>query len=699
MPTPAPDAALDAAIASGDAARVLATVVARSAELLRAGDLTRLGRATDVVAPGGAPVPAALAWRHGYALHQSGHFAAALEVFARADLTGAAPADVALLHASEASSLWAQGDAVASRRLSDRALAEALACADDGAVAAAWVSQALVSALEGDRNSNLLAYERALAAAERAGDVLTQVRVHNNIGSLDNEEGRYTGALAHLDQALELAGTGVPGAVRALSLINRAEALLGLGRVEECLAELEAARVLARAVESPLLGYAVLGMGDARRLCGNATQAAAAYREAIAIAERSADAQILVSATSGLARVLVVDDLDEARGLVKRALDLPAALGKVEPMLAAGWVRLATGDLDDAGEFSRQAVREAGRRHDSRGLAEALELQAMLSSGARSTDLLDEAATLWTGTANAIGLATNRVLRGRLTGDATAEDLGRRRLRALGVRDDASRIAGPLQSLGRFEEPPVAIRALGSFTVSTDGVPVPASAWQSRKSRDALKILAGRRGRPITRDALADHLWPDADGTGNRLSVVLSTLRAVLDPTKQHPSDHFLVADRESVRLDVNHVEVDAVAFTRSATRALQAARSGTPAGDGGVEELERAAARYTGHYLEDDPYSDWAVAVRDELLALAIDVKRELASALLGRDEPQRAIPWLVGLLSDDPYDEPTHHALIRVLHHGRRHGEARRAYRAYAVRMQEIGTPATPLEQLLRE
>lgn len=696
MPTPAAGAALDAAVASGDAATVLAAVVAHSAELLRAGDLDRLARATAAAAPDGGPVPAGLAWRHGFVLHQAGHFSAALVVFARADLTDAAPADVALLHASEASSLWAQGDAVASRRLSDQALAEALACGDDGAVAAAWVSQALVSALEGDRNSNLLAYERALAAAERAGDVLTQVRIHNNLGSLQVEEGRYPAALRHLDQALETA-TELPAAVRALTLINRAEALLGLGRVEESLAELDAARVLARAAESPLLGYAVVGLGEARRTCGNATQAAAAYREAIAIAERTADAQILVTATSGLARVLVVDDLDEARGLVKRALDQPAALGQVEPMLAAGWVCLATGDLDDAGEFSRQAVREAGRRHDSRGLAEALELQAMLTTGARSTDLLDEAATLWSETAGAIGLATNQVLRARVTGDAVAEDLGRRRLRALGVRDDATRIAGPLQSLGRVEQPPVAIRTLGSFVVLTDGTPVAASAWQSRKSRDALKILAGRRGRPITRDALADHLWPDSDGTGNRLSVVLSTLRAVLDPARQHPSDHFLVADRESVRLDVEHVEIDAVTFTRSATRALGAVRSGWPGPDDGVAQLERAAAGYTGHYLEDDPYSDWSVDVRDELLALSIDVKRELAAALIARDEPQRAVAWLVSLLSDDPYDEPTHHALIRVLHAGRRHGEARRAYRAYAARMHDIGTPAAPLAELV--
>lgn len=692
--------ALERAVADGDLAGVLHAVHGPTDETLRPGEVGLLERAAALVAPGADdPLPTALAWRWGYALHQTGSFARALDVYARAhDRDDADPVDLAFLLSSTASSLWATGDAVASRRASDAALATALRSGDDPAIAAAWVSQALVCVLEGDLDANLVAYEKGLAAAERAGDVLTQARIHNNLGSRCNSEGRYTDALPHLDRAIALAeSVSAPPPVRALSLTTRSESLLGLGRLEECLAELHLARALTRTSESPLLGLAVVGIGDANRLCGNATQAALAYREALVIAERTGNAQIAVPALSGLARALVVDDVDEAQGLVKRALDQPAAAGQVDPLLAAGWVCLATGDRDTAGEFSRLAVREAGRRHESRGLAEALELQSLLSTGARSLDLLDEAATLWRSADNAVGLATNQALRARATGDTVQEQAARRRLRALGVRDDALRIAGPLQALGAVDRARVSIRTLGAFAVLCDGEPVPASAWQSRKSRDALKILAGRRGRPITREALAEHLWPDSDGSGNRLSVVLSTLRSVLDPGKEHPSDHLLRADREAVRLDTDHVEVDAVVFTQTATGALRALRSAATAPPGVVEELERAAAMYTGHYLEDDPYSDFAVDVRDELLGLSLEVKRELALALIARGEQQRAIPWLVGLIADDPYDEPSHHHLITALHEARRHGEARRAYRGYAVRMKEIGTPAAPLEDLL--
>ncbi|GAA5145188.1 hypothetical protein GCM10023340_14080 [Nocardioides marinquilinus] len=693
-----PREALARAVDDLDAAAVADAIVEHGAQVLRSVDLALLRRAAEVVAPDGGPMTTAVAWRIGYAFHQTGSFTEALTVYPRAhDVATARPVDRAMLLSSTASSQWATGDTAGARVSADDALVEAQATRDDGALTHAWVAQALVCAAEGDRDANHVAYEKALVSARRAGDELAQMRIHNNLGSSATEQGHYDDALAHLDEAIALAETGVPPAVKALALITRSEALLGLGRIEECLAELHLARDLARDSESPLLGLAVLGLGDANRVCGNATQAATAYRQAIAIAERAVNAQVLVPAIAGLARALVVDDVDEAQGLAKRALDQPAALGQVEPLLAAGWVCLATGDRTSAGEFSRLAVREAGRRQDSHGMAEALELQALVTTGARADDLLDEAATLRRAACDPIGLATNQALRARAAGDHLSEQAARRRLRALGVRDDASRIAGPLQALGRTERARVSIRALGAFAVLVDGEPVAASAWQSRKSRDALKILAGRRGRAITREALADHLWPDSDGSGNRLSVVLSTLRGVLDPGKEHPSDHYLVADRESVRLDTDHVEVDVVAFTHTAAGALRAVRSGDGTDLGAVEELERAAAMYTGHYLEDDPYSDWTVSLRDELLSTSLEVKRELAAALVARDERQRAIPWLVGLIADDPYDEPSHHELVLALHHARRHGEVRRAHRGYVARMAELGMPATPLDSLI--
>ena len=433
---------------------------------------------------------------------------------------------------------------------------------DDGAVATALVAQALVCAAEGDRNGNRRYYDLALARAERGGDVLTELRILNNLGSLETEEGRCLSALTYLDRALARCDEEGPVPLAAaLAQLNRAEALLGLGRAEEALAELDVARATYRELDAPLLGQVLVTIGDTNRIRGHAALATAAYREAVETVAATGSAQVLVPALSGLARTCVVDDPDEARRFLAAALAQPGALGTVAAVLAAGWLALVDGDEAEAEAQARSAEREAGRRHDLPRLAEALELRALAQvrrlAGAPSADVVDrlaEAAAIWAEIENPIGLAVNQVLTGRLTKDAGAEQLARQRLLTLGVRDDAARVAGPLMALEALAATGIRVRSLGTFAVLRDGHPVPTSAWQSRKTRDLLKLLVGRTGG-LTRDALAEHLWPGQSGTGGRLSTVLSTLRSVLDPERRHPPDRYLVADRASVRLDRSTVD------------------------------------------------------------------------------------------------------------------------------------------------
>ena len=93
----------------------------------------------------------------------------------------------------------------------------------------------------------------------------------------------------------------------------------------------------------------------------------------------------------------------------------------------------------------------------------------------------------------------------------------------------------------------------GGFEVRVGRQPVPLQAWRSRQARTLVKILASRRGRPLTRDYLSELLWPDDDPakTGHRLSVLLATVRGVLDPDKAWPPDHYVAGDSSGLRLDL----------------------------------------------------------------------------------------------------------------------------------------------------
>ena len=288
--------------------------------MLRRGDRAGLLEAAEAAADADGRIPAWLAWRLARVQHQAGRFDEALASIDRARLHDAEPADRAQVLAAQAATHWARGALDLARAAADEALSTAKTSGDDGAVATALVAQALVCAAEGDRNGNRRFYDLALARAERGGDVLTELRILNNLGSLETEEGRCLSALTFLDRALVRCDEVGPVPLdAALAHLNRAEALLGLGRAEEALAELDVARATYRELDAPLLGQVLVTIGDTNRIRGHAALATAAYREAVETVAATGSAQVLVPALSGLARTCVVDDPDEARRFLAAA--------------------------------------------------------------------------------------------------------------------------------------------------------------------------------------------------------------------------------------------------------------------------------------------------------------------------------------------------------------------------------------------
>jgi DNA-binding SARP family transcriptional activator len=248
----------------------------------------------------------------------------------------------------------------------------------------------------------------------------------------------------------------------------------------------------------------------------------------------------------------------------------------------------------------------------------------------------------------------------------------------------------PVLDVARSTSSAVQIVTLGRFAVLRAGKPVPAADWQSRKARDLLKLLVGRRGRAITRDAAAEALWPtEPPGPlSNRLSVALSTVRKVLDPDRGRPTDYYIAADAQSLALRVDHVEVDVVAFLHAAD---EATTGGSPAA---LREAERL---YTGDFLEEDLYEDWAVDCREHARSVALEVSRQLAEAAVSGGDDEDACRHLRRILERDPHDEAAWIALIAALGRLRRYGEARRQHALYARRMAELDVSPVALAKAL--
>jgi DNA-binding SARP family transcriptional activator len=248
------------------------------------------------------------------------------------------------------------------------------------------------------------------------------------------------------------------------------------------------------------------------------------------------------------------------------------------------------------------------------------------------------------------------------------------------AREMAQAAARRLLFVSRKASPPtpVTIRTLGGFRLERDGLPVPASEWQSKKARQLLKVLVARRGRPVHREQLMESLWPgeDVEKLSNRLSVAASTVRAVLDPTKAYPPDHYIKGEGSTLRVDLDNLESDLEAFLIAADTALRS----------GGEDLKVAEAMYRGDFLEEDLYEDWSQPPREEARGAYLAVLRARAEAERDSDVDAAAAAMLK-ILEIDPWDESAHLSMVSTLTEAGRHGEARRAYRRYVLRMEELG------------
>lgn len=125
--------------------------------------------------------------------------------------------------------------------------------------------------------------------------------------------------------------------------------------------------------------------------------------------------------------------------------------------------------------------------------------------------------------------------------------------------------------------------------------------WTSNKARELLKMLVAARGVATSREVLMDVLWPGEypEVLGNRFSVAVNVIRRALDPQRLLPTQHHVVTEGSSVRLELDHLDIDLERFLALAQ---------------GGDEASRAAARhlYRGDAFSADLYSDWAVSIRD---------------------------------------------------------------------------------------
>lgn len=637
----------------------------------------------------------ALAWGIGLIAFAQGEFTGVQTLMRRTKMDQEDTLEETRVLALSASAHRMTGDLAALRKVASRARAAARRCDDPRAWSSVHHVFALLAAAEGNWRQADAYCTDALRSAETNQDLLQLVCTQAYRAFHQFEAGAPRHALADAELALSISERCENPFYVAHALTTRGRARSRLGMLDEATADFTTAIDLLQRLGSRLLAWPLCGLGDVHRTRGQLVRAQAAYEEALALAQPCHEVFGLSSALMGLARTVAADDPETAGEWAERAVGLGEGLRAVAALLTRGWVKVMGGDRHGASADANRAALAARQRRDELGLAEAATLSVLASSDpSMGVAPLREAIDIWHETGCRLEEAATTVVAAHIGApihylDAHPAD---QMLRDHGIEVDSRRPAGPLGVLVR-SAPTIFIQTLGAFRVIRDGFPVPNTSWKSKKARDLLKVLVARR-RPTPRDQLIELLWPEVDPTlaGNRLSVLLSAVREVLQP---HPAGEGpLVTIDSAVSLNPSQVIVDVEDFLAKATAALDADRAKAP---DATARLANAVTAYTGGFLEDDPYQEWTVALAEEVRATHIALLRALTARLRYALDTDAVVRYTLRLLELDCYDEEAHLNLVGVLLTAGHLGQARRHYENYVRRMKEIGVRPRPLSEMM--
>ncbi len=251
-------------------------------------------------------------------------------------------------------------------------------------------------------------------------------------------------------------------------------------------------------------------------------------------------------------------------------------------------------------------------------------------------------------------------------------------------------------------KPPLAIQTLGHFRVwRPDRTEVSTADWDREKARTLFQYLITRRRALTPKERIAFDLWPhlDDERADRDFKVALNAVLKALEPDRPPRAEsRFILREGTAYGLVRSLYDVDADRFNDLIS---VAARAETSDPERAVTDYRAAVDLYSGDYLPDAIYADWASAERERLLTLYLSSASRLAELLLERRQDQEAIALAEAVLSRDPCWEEAYRILMHAHQHRGNRPQAVRAYQrcVRALRDELDLEPMPETERLFRK
>jgi DNA-binding SARP family transcriptional activator len=222
------------------------------------------------------------------------------------------------------------------------------------------------------------------------------------------------------------------------------------------------------------------------------------------------------------------------------------------------------------------------------------------------------------------------------------------------------------------DTPSLKISTLGGLNILVGEKPV--SGLTSRKVQ-ALLVYLARTARPHTREVLAELLWFE-----RAPERALANLRGVLHGLRKH-LDPFISITRETVAANLEAIWLDANELDEAVAILSQ---PGTSLNADSAARAAEALTLYQGEFLLGFPtgdsrgFEDWLLLERERLQRKVLEALFRLGDWDLEHGEYSTAIEQTALLLQLDPWNEPAHRAMMRLLAYTGQRGAALEQYGA---------------------
>ncbi len=231
---------------------------------------------------------------------------------------------------------------------------------------------------------------------------------------------------------------------------------------------------------------------------------------------------------------------------------------------------------------------------------------------------------------------------------------------------------------------------LGKTEISVNGISIPDTEWKTKKVKNFLEYLLLNNGNTLSKDHLADILWPDSDSKSASASqrTALYYLRKVLSKYNAEVTGNnaFIYETLEGLQIRSNDaLELDIQEFLHLHEELSLLAGDDIQIEHKQLELLEKMMFIYKGDLLDGSEYADMIIHERERFKVIFLKASQKLSQIYIKHGESGRAEEILRRALASEPYNENICLELLTLYMLQGRKSKAVKLYYSFKKRLEQ--------------